>query len=130
MRARIGQQRDELVEALEPVRPSVNENQRKRRRSETSLVNEVKFRATNFGDGMCIPVERRFLHPLVKLMEPVIDQLGQVSQVHSIVPAPILKEGRTTERSQSLAKIIEHIRINADFKWLYHSCHRLVGSTL
>ena len=109
VRARVGEESDDLRVAPERVRPAVAEDQRQDRpgRRGGPDVHEVDLQAAEPDAEAGEPGQRRLLRRPVEPVRPVGDELAEVGQVGPERPSGVLRRVRPARRAQPRAEVLQ-----------------------
>src|SRR5262249_11911187 len=122
-----GQHRDDLLELGDRSRPSVEQQQRRRIRTDPGLMDEVDIATVDRHLVMRKRVELALMLAPVVACAPVIDEVFQVGQIGAVGPSGIAYLSGQTRARQPLAKIGQHLLRNRDGKLLDRTVrHRLL----
>src|SRR5437016_3674707 len=112
-----------MMELVDRAWPSVNQEQRHRRRPAAAHVPIVEVSAIDCADELRICVQRRFVLAPVIVALPVLAQFPDVVDAGAVRPRLAGQRLRPARARQPLAQIIEHTVANIDAKlsW-WHWC--------
>ena len=114
VRPRIGERADDVEELDNRSRPSVRDDQRERVGLGRTRVEEVHARAVDLGEEVVERVEPRLGPSPVVLVAPVREQLGEVAELHAVVPAGVGDLFGQTCPHQPFVEVVEGTLGNLD----------------